>query len=102
MNVTVGVDNRSMSPRWTVINGYGLYFYANERHQRPHVDVRKGTEHATVDVTTGEVLAGDLPSGALRAVQRLLAKYREEAVTAFNETMEHRFPGPLEQGGSDV
>ncbi len=85
-----------MSPRWATVAGYGLYFYAAERHRRPHVDVRKGEEHATVDVLTGEVLAGQLPPRVLRAVQSLLASNREAAIFAFNETLEHRFPGTLE------
>ena len=85
-----------MSPRWATVAGYGLYFYAAERHRRPHVDVRQGSEHATVDVLTGEVLAGELPPRILRAVQALLADHREEALRAFNATLEHRFPGTLE------
>lgn len=84
-----------MSPRWTSVAGYGLYFYAAERHRRPHVDVRRGGEHATVDVLTGEVLAGELPPRVLRAVQSLLADHREAALHAFSETLEHRFPGTL-------
>jgi hypothetical protein len=87
----------SMSPRWATVAGYALYFYAAERHRRPHVDVRQGAEHATVDVLTGEILAGELPPAVLRAVQELLEKYRGQAVRAFNETLEHRFPGPLDQ-----
>lgn len=61
-----------MSPRWAT-------------------DVRRGDEHATVDVITGQVLAGELPPRVLRAVQSLLADNREAAVFAFNETLEHRF-----------
>lgn len=85
-----------MSPRWASVAGYGLYFYAAERHRRPHVDVRRGGEHATVDVITGELLAGALPPRILRAVQALLADHREAAVAAFNATLEHRFPGTLD------
>ncbi len=85
-----------MSPRWATVAGYGLYFYAAERHRRPHVDVRRGGEHATLDVLTGDVLAGELPPRVLRAVQELLSEHREEAVRAFNETLEHRFPGSLD------
>jgi hypothetical protein len=85
-----------MSPRWATVAGYGLYFYAAERHRRPHVDVRRGGEHATLDVVTGEVLAGELPPRVLRAVQELLAEHREEALHAFHETLEHRFPGSLD------
>lgn len=44
---------RAMSPRWATVAGYGLYFYHAERHRRPHVDVRRGGEHATLDVLTG-------------------------------------------------
>ncbi len=85
-----------MSPRWATVAGYGLYFYAAERHRRPHVDVRRGGEHATVDVVTGEVLAGELPPRVLRAVQEPLSEHREAALAAFNATLEHRFPGSLE------
>lgn len=46
--------------RWASVAGYGLYFYAAERHRRPHYDVRRGGEHATLDVLTGEILAGEL------------------------------------------
>ena len=90
-----------MSPRWATVAGYGLYFYAPERHRRPHVDVRKGEEHATVDVLTGEVLAGNLAPRVLRAVQSLLGDNREAAIFAFNETFEHRFPGTSETEASD-
>ena len=75
---------------------YRLYCYAAERHRRPHVDVRRGGEHATLDVVTGEVLAGELPPRVLRAVQDLLEEHRHAALHAFNETLEHRFPGSLE------
>lgn len=85
-----------MSPRWAKVAGYGLYFYAAERHRRPHVDVRRGGEHATVDVLTGEILAGELPPRVLRAVQELLSDHREAAIEAFNATLDHRFPGTLE------
>ena len=73
-----------MSPRWATVAGCGLHFYAAERHRRPHVDVRRGGEHATVDVLTGEVLAGELPPRVLRAVQALRAEHRQAALAAFN------------------
>lgn len=91
-----------MSPRWATVAGYGLYFYAGERHRRPHVDVRRGGEHATLDILTGEVLAGELPPRVLRAVQALLADHREAALRAFNETLEHRLPGTLEAETEDT
>ena len=90
-----------MSPRWATVAGYGLYFYAEERHQRPHVDVRRGSEHATLDVLTGEVLAGELPPRVLKAVRALLASHRAEALEAFHATRSHRFPGSLAGHGEE-
>lgn len=90
-----------MSPRWATVAGYGLYFYAEERHQRPHVDVRRGSEHATLDVQTGELLAGELPPRVLKAVRALLAAHRDEAVEAFHATRAHRFPGTLDTAMED-
>jgi hypothetical protein len=65
-----------MSPRWATVAGHDLYFYWSEPHQRPHVDVRGPDGRATVDVATGEVLAGRLPPRVLRAVARLFASIR--------------------------
>jgi hypothetical protein len=55
-----------------------------------------GTQGAVLDVTTGMVLSGRLPPRVIRAVRALLEEYREKAIFAFNETIEHRFPGALE------
>jgi hypothetical protein len=85
-----------MSPRWATVADHGLYFYPNERHRRPHVHVMHGMQGAVLDVTTGMVLSGNLPPRVIRAVRALLEEYREEAIFAFNETIEHRFPGALE------
>ena len=90
-----------MSPRRATVAGYGLYFYAAERHERPHVDVRRGGEHATIDLVTGEVLAGTLPPRVLRAVRELLTEHRDDALQAFMATLEHRFPGSLDERRSD-
>jgi hypothetical protein len=87
-----------MSPRWATVVGYGLYFYPNERHRRPHVDVMHGMEGAVVDLMTGEILAGELPPKVSRAVREFLEEYRDEALHAFYLTLDHRFPGGFEPG----
>lgn len=84
-----------MSPQWARVMGYGLYFYFGERHRRPHVDVRRRGEHATLDIVTGEVWAGELPLPVLRAVRGLLREHRQEALDAFHTALEHRSPGRL-------
>ncbi len=86
-----------MSPRWASVGPWTLYFYAMERHQRPHVDVRGPGFNATLDIETGEVLAGRLPAAGLRAVRGLLNVHRGLALEAFEKTLAHDFPGTLEQ-----
>lgn len=86
-----------MSPRWASVGNCKLYFYGSERHRRPHVDVRGPGFDATLDIQTGEVLAGRAPPKELRRVRRLLAQHRDLAMEAFQRTLEFDFPGTLEQ-----
>lgn len=86
-----------MSPRWASVGNSKLYFYGSERHRRPHVDVRGPGFDATLDLETGEVLAGWIPPKELRRVRRLLDQHRELAIEAFQRTLDLDFPGTLEQ-----
>lgn len=86
-----------MSPRWASVGSAHLYFYGSEPHRRPHVDVRGPGFNATLDVETGEVLAGHLPPKQLRNVRALLAEHRDLAMQAFERAFLHDFPGTLEQ-----
>lgn len=86
-----------MSPHWASIGSMKLYFYGAEPHRRPHVDVRGPGFNATLDVQTGEVLAGQLPTKQLRQVRQLLKKHQELALEAFDRALRHDFPGTLEQ-----
>jgi hypothetical protein len=86
-----------MSPRWASVGPCHLYFYAHERHRRPHVDVRGPGFDATLDVETGELLAGRMPPQLLAEVRRLLRRHRREALAAFEATLAHEFPGTLEE-----
>lgn len=86
-----------MSPRWAEAGRARLYFYGAERHRRPHVDVRGPGFNGTVDLITGEVLAGSVPPKDLRRVRDLLAKHRDLALEAFYGALAHEFPGTLEE-----
>ena len=92
-----------MSPRWATVGRVGLYFYGAERHRRPHVDVRGPGFNATLDLHTGEVLAGELPRSELRQIRQLLGEHRDLALEAFYRTLNHEFPGTLREqlGGND-
>lgn len=82
-----------MSPRWAEVSGYALYFYFSEPHERPHVAVRHGKKR----LATGELLAGHLEPKALRIVQQFLVEHRDAALTAFEQTRAHQFPGRLDE-----
>ena len=84
-----------MSPRWAEVAGHTLWFYFLEEHQRPHVAVR-GEHRATIDLRTGEVLAGHLPPKLHRAVRRFLTEHREEAMAAWRATQAHEAPGSID------
>lgn len=93
-----------MSPRWGEVAGYALYFYYSERHQRPHVDVRRRNGHrdrATLDALTGEVLRGKLSHGDLQKVRELLEQNREQVLKAFYDVLEGRRPRKLGDAGSE-
>lgn len=83
-------------------DGDALYLYFDEPHRRPHIAVRQGrTRVATIDLATGELLAGTLPPKTLRAVQQLLADHRDAAIDAFEATLRHEFPGKLDLGNEE-
>ncbi|MAT05791.1 MAG: hypothetical protein CL424_12205 [Acidimicrobiaceae bacterium] len=92
--------------RWTI------YFYAEERHRLPHAAVRGPGFAFTVRLADGEVLAsrGTVPARVVREIQELIGEHRDLFVQAFLDTLDHRFPGTLdeaierqrrEQGGNE-
>lgn len=86
-----------MSPRWAEVGGAKLYFYTEEPHQRPHIDVVGPDWDVTIALDTLEELhrSGSPPRGDLRRVRALLRAHQDLAVYAFHETRQHRFPGTL-------
>ena len=85
-----------MSPAWASNRGWSLYLYADEPHRVPHVQVRGAGFRASIRITDGAVLAGAAPPKVLREVRALLAQHRDLAVAAFHATLEHSFPGTLD------
>lgn len=79
--------------RWTI------YFYAEERHRLPHAAVRGPGFAFTVRLADGAVLAsrGDVPARVVREVQELIGQHRDLFVQAFLDTLDHRFPGTLDE-----
>lgn len=86
-----------MSPAWARRSGWSLHFYFSEPHQVPHVAVRSGEHRASIRISDGDVLAGELHPRALREVRALLSAHRELAMEAFTRTVAFDFPGTLEE-----
>lgn len=78
-----------------MVAGHTLWFYYREEHQRPHVAVR-GEHRATLDLETGELLAGHLPPKLHRTIHGFLADHREEARAAWRATRQGHPPRTLE------
>ncbi len=86
-----------MSPRWAQVGNAGLYFYAGEPHQRPHVDVVGPDYDVKIALDNLERLdqSGKVPRTTLRKVDQLLTAHRQLALDAFEATRRHQFPGTL-------
>lgn len=82
----------------TISTFYGIFIrmYFND-HAPPHFHAIHGEYEATINIATGEVLAGRLPPTARRLVQEWTLRYHEELTrnwerAAAREALE-RIPG---------
>lgn len=55
-----------------------MFVLDNERHKRPHVHVRYAEHKASVDIESGDMLAGDLPVRQQRLLLAWIEIHREE------------------------
>ena len=55
-----------------------MYPEAGERHNTPHFHARYAGNHATLAISTGEILAGTLPRSQLRLVQAWVELHRAD------------------------
>lgn len=61
-----------------------MYFFDDKRHHEPHVHAEYSGADAVFAVATGEVLAGNLPSGKTRLVQAWIEIHRDELIADWN------------------
>lgn len=81
-------------PRWAEVAGHTLWFYYREEHRRPHVAVR-GEHRASLDLHTGEILAGRLPPRLHRIIVRYLREHAEEALAGWEAVRRAETPGSI-------
>ncbi|HLP27460.1 MAG TPA: DUF4160 domain-containing protein [Candidatus Didemnitutus sp.] len=53
-------------------------FYDERQHNTPHIHVRYAEHNATVNIHTGDVMAGSLPRPKLRLVEAWIELHRDE------------------------
>ncbi len=55
-----------------------MYFFDDKQHHVAHIHAECSGRKAVFSIVSGEVLAGDLPSGKTRLVQAWIEIHREE------------------------
>jgi hypothetical protein len=55
-----------------------LYFLDNKHHNRPHIHAKYAEFEASLAISDGEILAGELPRKQLRLVQAWIELRRDE------------------------
>jgi len=70
-----------------------MYFQQSE-HNPPHIHAVYGEYVGAVDIQTGKMLEGDLPSKALAMVREWMELHREELLTMW-QTQEFKQLPPL-------
>lgn len=84
-----------MSPRLDRVDGLLFFIYNREEHQRPHVQARTGDYRATLDIATGDILAGSLPPKLHRRARKWIEQRREALDTAFFAALRHEDPARI-------
>ncbi len=70
-----------------------MYFQQSE-HNPPHIHAVYGEYVGAIDIKTGDMLEGDLPSKALSMVREWMQLHRDELLTMW-QTQEFRQLPPL-------
>jgi hypothetical protein len=55
-----------------------LYFLDNKHHNAPHIHAKYAESEASIAISDGEILAGELPRKQLRLVQAWIELRRDE------------------------
>ena len=69
-----------------------LFFFDNDKHQLPHIHVRYAEFNASIEIETGNVLAGNIPNRQLRLVQAWIEIHREELIADWTLAVEGNTP----------
>ena len=68
-----------------------MYFLQSE-HNPPHIHAIYGEHNGLIDISTLEMIEGDLPSKALELVKEWAGMYRKELMAMWNDKVLQKLP----------
>ena len=77
---------------------YGIIvrmYLEDKEHNPPHIHAKYGSKAATINITTGDVITGDLPPNAQSLVKKWVLLHSEEIKDVWNK-QEFKKIKPLE------
>ncbi len=69
-----------------------LFFFDNDKHNLPHIHVRYAEFNASIDIQTGEIIAGELPRRKLKLVQAWIEIHQDELMANWSLAIEGNTP----------
>jgi len=69
-----------------------LFFFDNDKHNLPHIHIRYAEFKASIEIETGNLLAGNIPNRQLRLVQAWVEIHREELMANWLLAVEGNAP----------
>ena len=73
-----------------------LFFFDNDRHNKPHIHVRYAEYKAAIEIETAELLEGEFPIQKLRMVQAWIEIHKDELMADWILAVEGNNPFKIE------
>lgn len=73
-----------------------LFFFDNDKHNKPHIHARYAEFSAAIDIQTAELLDGEIPARQLRLVQAWIEIHRDELLADWTLAVEGNTPFKIE------
>ena len=73
-----------------------MFFFDNKEHHAPHIHVRYNEHKAVFIISTGDLLAGDLPRKQRRLVEAWIELHRDELIADWSLAVEGNLPYKIE------
>ncbi len=71
---------------------YGIIIYMfhfdDKKHHLPHIHAHYGEQSAVIEISSGEVLGGELPKNKMKLVQAWVEIHKEELTANWNLALE--------------